>query len=314
MTAPIRAAIVGCGYVFDHYMATAAAHPGLEIARIWDIDAARLARVASFYTLPAARSLEEILDDPSITLVLNLTSIEAHGEIIRAALSAGKHVYSEKPLVTDLDEARTLFALAAKHGVTLTAAPCNLFSDSVQTMWRAIADGAIGRPLIAYAEFDDNPVYLMKPEGWRSRSGAPWPWIHEYEAGCTFEHVGYHLVWLCALFGPARSVTAFSKVTVPHKTDRPLHPADTPDFSVATIDFESGPVARITCSIAVPQDHRLRVFGDEGAIEADSYRQYQSPVRLERFSTLSLNARKSLSVRRHASLGAPFGVGGKPLR
>jgi predicted dehydrogenase len=198
--------------------------------------------------------------------------------------------------------------------VTLTAAPCNLFSDSVQTLWRAIEDGAIGRPIVAYAEFDDNPIYLMKPEGWRSRSGAPWPYRHEYEAGCTFEHVGYHLVWLCALFGPARTVTAFSRNTIPEKTSEPLHPPDTPDFSVATIDFASGAVARVTCSIAVPQDHRLRVFGTEGAIEADSYRQYQSPVRLERFSTLSLNARKSLSVRRHALLGAPFGVGGKALR
>jgi predicted dehydrogenase len=312
--ARVKIGVVGCGYVFDHYMATAAAHPELEIAWVWDIDRERLERVASFYALRAAGGLADILDDPEVALVLNLTSIAAHGEVTRAALAAGKHVYCEKPLVTDMDEARSLFALAAEQGRMLMAAPSNLFSDSVQTMWRAVADGAVGRPLLAYAEFDDNPVYLMHPEGWRSRSGAPWPWKHEYEAGCTWEHVGYHLVWLCALFGPVRRLTAFSKVSVPHKSPVPLDPPDTPDFSVAVLDFESGPVARITCSIAAPQDHRMRVIGDEGEIAADTYRHYQAPVRLERFSPLSLNARKALSVRRHPMFGSPMGVGGKKLR
>jgi predicted dehydrogenase len=310
----MKVAIIGCGYVFDHYMTTAAAHPLIEVAAIWDIDSARMARVAAHYDLTAAASYQAILDDPAITLVLNLTSIEAHAEVTRAALMADKHVYSEKPLVTDMAEARALFALAAERGRLLVAAPCNLFSDTVQTMWQAIASGAVGRPLLAYAEFDDNPIYLMKPEGWRSRTGAPWPVLHEYEAGCTFEHVGYHLVWMCALFGPVSSVTAFSRVTVPHKTSAPLHPADTPDFSVAVLAFESGVTGRITCSIAAPQDHRLRVIGDEGEISADSYRQYQSPVMLERFTTLSLNARKARTVRRHPIVGGLFGVGGSVLK
>jgi predicted dehydrogenase len=314
MSAPVRVGVVGCGYVFDHYMATAAAHPGIEIAALWDIDAARLARVADFYGLASAGSLDALLADETVSLILNLTSIEAHGEVSRAALAAGKHIYCEKPLVTDLEEARRLFDLAGERGRMLMAAPCNLFSDSVQTIWRAIADGAVGRPLLAYAEFDDNPVYLMYPEGWRSRSGAPWPWQHEYEAGCTWEHVGYHLVWLCALFGPVRHLTAFSKVSVPHKSALPLDPPDTPDFSVAVLDFASGPVARITCSIAAPQDHRMRVIGDEGEIAADTYRHYQAPVRLERFTPLSLNARKSMSLRRHALLGGVFGIGGKRMR
>lgn len=309
----MKTAIIGCGYVFDHYMTTAAAHPTIEVAAIYDIDAPRLARVAAHYRLPAADSYDAILADPTIRLIVNLTSIEAHEAVTRAALDAGKHVYSEKPLVTDMAAARALFDLAARRGVTLVAAPCNLFCDSVQTMWRAMASGAVGRPLLAYAEFDDNPIYRMKPETWRSRTGAPWPVLHEYEAGCTWEHVGYHLVWMCALFGPVQSVTAFSRVTVPHKTDAPLHPADTPDFSVACLAFASGVTGRITCSIAVPQDHRLRIIGDEGELTSDSYRQYQSPVMLERFTTLSLNARKARSVRRHPAIGGIFGVGGKRL-
>lgn len=309
----MKTAIIGCGYVFDHYMTTAAAHADIEIAAIWDIDAPRLQKVANHYALPAAQSYETILADETICLIVNLTSIEAHFEVTRSAIHAGKHVYCEKPLTTSVAQAQELFALAAEKGLILSAAPCNLFSDSVQTMWRALESGAIGRPLLAYAEFDDNPIYLMKPEGWRSRTGAPWPHLHEYEAGCTWEHVGYHLVWLCALFGPVESVTAFSRVTVPHKTAEPLHPADTPDFSVACLAFQSGVTARITCSIAGPQDHRMRLIGDEGELSTDTYRHYQSPVLLERFTALSLNARKSRTARRQIAIGSLFGIGGKRL-
>ena len=306
-------AIIGCGYVFDHYMTTFRAHPELRVLGVYDIIAERAEAVGRHYGVHVYADFEALALDPEVQLVLNLTNIESHYAVTQALLMAGKHVYCEKPLTTDLAQSQALFKLAAERSLTLSSAPCNLFSDSVQTLWKAVRDGAIGRPLLVYAEFDDNPIYLMKPEGWRSRTGAPWPYIHEYEQGCTVEHIGYHLVWICAIFGPAESVTAFSSVVVPHKTDQPMHPADTPDFSVACVRFASGLVARITCSIAAPADHRMRIIGDEGEVASDSYRHYQSPVTLERFSALSLNARKARSARLQPLIGRRFGVGGRRL-
>lgn len=307
-------AIVGCGYVFDHYMTTVGTHVTLRIVGVYDVVTERAEAVAAFYGLHIYADLQTLLEDPRVELVINLTSIESHYDVTRRLLEAGKHVYSEKPLTTDLAKSKELFDIAEKQQLTLACAPSNIFSDTVQTMWKAVRDGAVGRPLLVYAEFDDNPVYLMKPEVWRSRTGAPWPYLHEYEAGCTVEHVGYHLVWICAIFGPAESVTAFSSVVVPHKTDEDLNPPDTPDFSVAAIRFASGIVARVTCSIAAPLDHRMRIIGDEGELSTDTYRHYQSPVRLERFSPLSLNARKARSVRGQPFLGRAFGVGGRRIR
>ena len=208
--------------------------------------------------------------------------------------------------------ARELTALAAEKGLTLACAPCNTLGDTTQTMWRAVRDGVVGEVRMIYAEMDDNPIYLMEPEVWRSPSGAPWPVQHEYEAGCTIEHVGYHLTWLCAIFGPVASVTAFSKFTVPDKTPLPLDPADTPDFSVACLDFKSGVTARVTCSISAPWDHRMRIIGDQGMLWADTYRHYRCPVYLERFTKLSMNARKSYSVRTNSFLQWIFRVGGPP--
>lgn len=306
-------AIVGCGYVFDHYMTTAVAHQELRIAGVHDIDAARAETVARHYGLKVYPDLKAIINDPDVHLVLNLTSIESHYDVTSQLLEGGKHVYTEKPVTTSLADSKRLFEIAEQRGLVLASAPSNLFSDTVQTMWRAVRQGAIGQPLLVYAEFDDNPVYLMKPEGWRSRTGAPWPYLHEYEQGCTVEHVGYHLVWICAIFGPAVSVTAYSSVVVPNKTNEHLDPPDTPDFSVACIRFASGVVARITCSIAAPLDHRMRIIGDGGEVSSDTYRHYQSPVLLEQFTPLTLNARKARSVRTNPALGRLFGVGGRPV-
>jgi predicted dehydrogenase len=310
----MKVGIIGCGYVFDHYMSTWGRHPRLDLAGVADIDVARLARVAEFYKLRTYPSNAALLADPDIGIVVNLTSIEAHDEVTRAALLAGKHVYSEKPFVTDMDQARDLMRLAEERGLRISCAPSNAMGDTAQTLWKAVQDGAVGTPRIVYAEFDDNVIYRMAPEGWRSRSGAPWPYLHEYEAGCTFEHVGYHLTWMCAIFGPVKSVTAFSKVAIPDKTDQPLDPPDTPDFSVATLDFQSGVVGRVTCSIGVPFDHRARIIGGQGMLTADTYRHYQCPVLLERFSKLTLNARKSYSVRTNTLLQWLLGVNGRRLK
>ncbi|MEM8801039.1 MAG: Gfo/Idh/MocA family oxidoreductase [Pseudomonadota bacterium] len=302
--------VIGCGYVFDHYMTTFARHPGITLKGIADLDQARAAQVASYYGLKHYDDNAALLADPEIDIVANFTSIKSHAEVTRAILEAGKHVYCEKPFTTSLEEARALVELAEEKGLRLSAAPSNALSPTVQTLWKAVEDEAIGDVRMVYAEFDDNPVYLMQPETWVSRSGAPWPYIKEYEMGCTWEHVGYHLGWMCAIFGPVRSVTAFSKVTLPDKTDKPLSPADTPDFSLASLDFESGVVGRITCSIAAPTDHRMRIIGNRGVLSADTYRDYTCPVRLEPFHDLALKARNLRVVRDSTLLQRLVGVGG----
>jgi len=307
----LKIAIVGCGYVFDHYMETLADHPELELLGVFDRDAARLKVVQEYFKLRAYESLDQLLSDPAVELVVNLTDPQNHHPVSKAALTAGKHVYSEKPLAVRLDLAKELVDLAAEKNLLLSSAPCSALSEAAQTMWKVIRDGAIGQPKVVYAELDDNPIYLMRPEGWRNESGAPWPYLNEYEVGCTLEHAGYYLTWLCAFFGAAESVTAFSACAVANKTPLPLEKADTPDFSVACISFKSGVVARLTCSIVAPYDHRLRVVGDKGMVSVDECWHYATPVALERFSALSLNGRKSRTVRMNSVFWPLFGIGGK---
>lgn len=307
-------AFVGCGFVFDIYMRTIAAHPQLVVKGLFDIKEARLERVSQYYNFEAYASYEDLLADDGVDLIVNLTNIDAHYGVSKRALEAGKHVYSEKPLTKDLEQSQELFALAAANGVELYAAPCNIYSDTVRTMFKAVEDGAIGKPLLIYAELDDNPIHVMHFEGVRSPSGAPWPLKEEIYEGCTFEHVGYHLVWICALLGPVEYVTAFSDELIENKMAGLPAKVGTPDYSVACLSFANGASARVTCSVVAARDHRMRIIGDEGEISGDSYRQYQSPVYLERFSRRVLNARKFYTLRKWTGLGSLLGIGGKRLK
>lgn len=306
-------AFIGCGFVFDIYMRTIRAHPELIVKGVFDIRPERMAAVSAYYGFHAYESCEALLSDPEVDAIINLTTIGAHFEISKQALEAGKHVYSEKPLTKDVGQSRILFELAQKNGVRLYAAPCNIYSDTVRTMFQAIEDGAIGKPLLVYAELDDNPIHLMEFEKVKSPTGAPWPLVEEIHEGCTYEHLGYHLVWICGLLGPAVSVTAFSSELIEHKTEGLPARVGTPDYSVAILHFANGATARITCSVVAPRDHRMRVIGHEGEVTGDSYRHYQSPVFLERYSKASLSARKFQTLRINPWLGRLFGIGGRKI-
>jgi predicted dehydrogenase len=180
-----------------------------------------------------------------------------------------------------LEHAKELVALAEGKGLQLGSAPCTHLGEAAQTAWRAVREGRIGTPRLAYAELDDGPVHLMDFRDWRSASGAPWPYRDELEMGCTIEHAGYALTWLAAFFGPAESVTAFSTILVPDKGTPDVPPERmAPDFSVACVRFASGPVARLTCSIVAPEDYQLNIIGDRGTLSVDDCRSPRSPVTL----------------------------------
>ena len=206
-------AFVGTGFVADYYMTTLANHPGLRLAGAFDRSREQLRRFTDFYKIRAYASLDEILADAGVDIVVNLTNPESHYEISRRALEAGKHVYSEKPLAMHVEQAEALVDLARAKSLSVAAAPANALSAAHATVARSLKAGDIGRPRLVYAEMEDGAVFREKWQGWRSRSGAAWPGLHEFAVGCTLEHAGYALSWLVGLFGAVESLTAFSAVT-----------------------------------------------------------------------------------------------------
>ncbi|MDQ0445728.1 Gfo/Idh/MocA family protein [Methylobacterium aerolatum] len=281
----MRIAIVGCGYVADMYRYCLDLHrDGLVLTGVYDRDPDRLAAFARTWGDHAYASLADLLAEPGLGIVLNLTDPENHAAVTRAAIAAGIHVYCEKPLGLTLQEAQSLGEAAQAAGLRLAAAPSNVLGEQAQTLWRAVRTGTVGRVRLIYAELDDGMVHKADYRRWISRSGRRWPAEGEFETGCTFEHAGYVLTLLVAMFGPVRRVTAHSALLIPDKEcDVPVHPA--PDFSCGLLEFDGGILARVTNSIVAPYDHRLRVIGDGGVLSVDEPWDFAGPVRLKRTAT-----------------------------
>ncbi|GAA5626727.1 inositol 2-dehydrogenase/D-chiro-inositol 3-dehydrogenase [Brucella sp. NBRC 12953] len=272
-------AIIGTGFVADYYMTTLRNYPQLKLLGAFDRSAERLKVFAAHYKVRAYENFEAILADKDVQIVLNLTTPESHYAVSRAALEAGKHVYSEKPLAMDFNDAKALVEFAAANRLTLAAAPANGLSDAQKLVSQSISE--IGTPRLVYAEMEDGPVFRDKWATWRSQSGAPWPGLHEFEIGCTLEHAGYALSWLVSLFGPVESVTAFSSITFQNKGPGTEHLHMAPDFSVGCLRFKSGLVARLTSGLAMPKDRSLTIVADKGSITVDDLWDNRSAVRLE---------------------------------
>jgi predicted dehydrogenase len=307
----MRLALVGCGFVAAFYLRTLPNHPQLKLLGVTDRDASRAALHARKFRVRHYRDLAEVLADPEVDVVVNLTNPRDHYAVTKAALEAGKHVYSEKPLGMTLEEGEELVELAERKGLLLSGAPCNVLSESAQTLWRSLREGAIGTPRVAYAELDEGPVFQMGYRTWASQHGMPWPWKDEFEVGVTLEHAAYYLSWLVAFFGPAKRVVSYASVAMPDKGLAVELEPHAPDFAVQCVEFHSGASARVTCSMVAPYDHKLRVLGDKGILSVDECWDYGAPVLLHQRTPLKLWGEKHPYIARALRL-APQPV--KPVR
>jgi predicted dehydrogenase len=300
-------AIVGCGFVADYYLATLKLHPELKVLGVTDKLDERADVLAASYNVPKYASLDQLLADDRVELVLNLTNPRNHFEVSKAALLAGKHVYSEKPLGMHMKEASELVALASGRGLLIASAPCSMLGETAQTVWSVLREQSLGPVRVVYAEMDDGMVSAMPYQKWKSVSGMPWPYKDEFEVGCTLEHAGYYLSWFAAWFGPAASVTTFASTQIPDKVPDVALDTDSPDFTVACIQFHSGVVVRLTCSIVAPHDHTLKIVTDKGILGTHDCWNYRSPVYSKQFVSIRRKRFLNPFSKRHKLPKDPYG-------
>jgi len=305
--------IIGCGFVADYYLSTLQEYPDLQVDGLFDLRPDASKRLSEAYGLKVYDTMEEALAGSS-TIVLNLTNPRSHYEVSKRCLEAGKHVYSEKPIAMDLAEAQELVDLGREKGLFVVSAPCSLLGEQAQTLWKAVRDNLIGKVWLVYAEMEDGPVHLMNPQGWESVSGAPWPIEDEFEVGCTLEHAGYVVPWMVAMFGSVTSITAHASVRIPEKSEgMTLKPDDTPDFTMAILQFESGVEARLSCGIVAPHDHHVKFFGEKGILWLDECWHYGNPVRLHQYHSRAFKAEKYSWIRRNPIFSSILGLRSKKL-
>ena len=196
---PVRVGVIGAGTISPTYLRNLTSFPDLDVRMVADLDTARAAAQAAEHGVPAAGTTADLLADPAIELVVNLTIPAAHVEVGLAALAAGKHVWAEKPLALDRPSARELLDRARELGLRVAGAPDTVLGAGLQTARRAVDAGLIGEPRTALALFQS-----PGPESWHP---AP-EFLFQAGGGPLLDMGPYYLTALVHLLGPIRTVTA----------------------------------------------------------------------------------------------------------
>jgi predicted dehydrogenase len=273
--------VVGCGAISGAYFHAKGVFPVLDIAACADLVMEKAQAQAGQFNIPRACTVKELLDDPAIEIVLNLTVPKAHAEVAMAALEAGKHVYGEKPLAVTRDEGRRMLELAGRANLKVGSAPDTFLGMGGQTARKVIDDGWIGRPIAATA--------FMMGHGHESWHPNP-EFYYEAGGGPMFDMGPYYLTALVNLMGPVRRVSGEAKTTFPTRTitSQPkagkVIPVETPTHLAGTMEFVSGAVATVVMSFDVwGHGHScLEVYGTEGSMLVPDPNGFGGPVKVMR--------------------------------
>ncbi|MFW6058971.1 MAG: Gfo/Idh/MocA family protein [Phycisphaeraceae bacterium] len=268
---PVKVGVIGCGDIFNkQYAKCAAQYPILEIAACADLDMDKARHAAETHNIPRVCSVDELLADPSIEVVLNLTIPAAHVPVGLQAVEAGKHVFSEKPFGISVSEGQQLIDAAAAKGLRLGCAPDTFLGTSHQTCRLLIDEGAIGTPVAALA------LFLSRgPEHWHPNP----EFYYAPGGGPMFDMGPYYLTALTNLLGPMQRVTGMAGIQIPDRVvgkgapDREGNKIDvkTPDHVAGHIAYTSGAIATIVTSFATAGRtddgrHPITIFGTEGTL------------------------------------------------
>lgn len=191
--------VIGAGVISNQYLENLTSFPDLDVRFVADIDLDRARAQADKFGVPGSGTVEELLADEAIEIVVNLTIPKVHVEVALLALAAGKNVWSEKPFALDRASGRELLDAAHAAGLRVATAPDTFLGSGIQSARRLIENGDIGAPLTA--------LTLMQspgPESWHPNPD----FLFQEGAGPLFDIGPYYLTALVQMFGPVARVSA----------------------------------------------------------------------------------------------------------
>ena len=261
----VKLGVVGCGNISEIYLKNLRMSADIEVRAVSDMNIERARARAEQFGIPQALSVEELLAESEVELLLNLTIPQAHFEIAMAALKAGKSVYNEKPLAVRREDARKVLDLAGEKGLRVGCAPDTFLGAGLQTSRHLIDSGAIGVPVGATA--------FMISRGHEDWHPDP-AFYYQTGGGPMFDMGPYYLTALVALMGPARRVTGSAQISFPERTvtSAPKFGSkirvEVPTNIATVVDFAKGAVGTMIMSFDIWQAGlpRMEIYGSEGTL------------------------------------------------
>lgn len=278
---PVNVGVIGCGNISGIYLEAGKKFDILNIVGCADLDLERARAQAAKYDVPWAGSVEDLLANPEVELIINLTVPQAHASIALAAVQAGKHIYNEKPLTIERAEARQLLELAEARGLRVGCAPDTFLGGGLQTCRKLIDEGAIGTPVGATAFMMSRGV-----ERWHPNPN----FYYQPGAGPMFDMGPYYLTALTTMLGPVKRVTGSAQISFPERLiySQPhageIIKVTTPTLISGVFDFASGAVGTIitTFDVWYAELPRIEIYGSEGTLSVPDPNTFGGPVRLRR--------------------------------
>jgi len=274
----IRVGIVGAGYISGAYLKASKNFPDLAIVNCADALRTNAEKRGEEFGLKV-QNVDELLQDPSVDLVLNLTTPQSHFPVTSKGLAAGKHVYSEKPLALSVEDAVALSKTAHDHQVRLGCAPDTFLGAGQQTARKLIDDGAIGKPLGGTAF-----VLSRGPESWH-----PSPeFYYQKGGGPVFDMGPYYITALVNLLGRVTRVISIAKRSFPERLfgagprKGQTFPVEIFTHFNSLLEFEQGAVISFHASFDV-QGHShlpIEIYGTDGSLQIPDPNFFGGPVRL----------------------------------
>jgi predicted dehydrogenase len=283
VSGPLRAGVVGCGLIAHRYVKAAPAFPSWRPVACADLDEDCAEAFAAEHGLRVV-PVDELVGDPEVDLVLNLTPPNAHAPVLHAALAAGNHAYTEKPLAATAHEARALVAEAERRGLRLGCAPDTFLGSAYETGRRLIEQGAIGRPLGAAAT-----MLVGGPDSWHPNAEM----FYRAGGGPLLDIAPYYLTAVVSLLGPIAAVAAFVETPTPSRTlgagpraGRAIA-VEVPTHAAAVLRLTGGGLVTVTVSFEAGGQYLsgLIVHGSEGSLVLPDANAFGGDVTLRRGRT-----------------------------
>jgi predicted dehydrogenase len=281
MMKKVKAGIIGCGNISGIYLKAGNRFEGFEIVACADLDIEKARARAAEFGIKKASTVEEILADPEIELIINLTIPNAHAEVCLKALHSGKHVYVEKPISIAREDAKHILDTASEKGLLVGAAPDTFLGGGIQTCRKLIEEGEIGEVIGATA--------FMMSHGHESWHPDP-SFYYQKGGGPMFDMGPYYLTALINLCGPVKRVTGSTRITFPTRTitSEPKYgqeiKVETPTHIAGILDFSNGAIGTIITSFDVwgTQLPRIEIYGSRGTIYVPDPNTFGGPVFLHK--------------------------------
>jgi predicted dehydrogenase len=277
---PVKTAVVGCGMISDAYLTTMInKFKILDVVGCCDINADKAQEKAQKYGIKAL-SLQELLADASIEIVVNLTTPTAHYPVIKQLLEAGKHVYTEKVLSVELEHAAELVKIADQKNLYLGAAPDTFLGSAIQTARYVVDSGLIGDISSCYCALNRDGEILNRAFPFTAKPGG----------GIGFDVGIYSITALLSILGPVKEVSGIVQTRKPERPDYSLEHFGEPfrveceNLMAGILQFERSTVGNLLFDsnsiFVLPEKPSLVLFGTMGVMYMADPNRFGGDVRV----------------------------------